>query len=103
VRNHDPAYLRRELRRRWEINRRGRLRGRVSRWRVIHWIILQRLGQNRWVNTRVFWGDSIRLLTGEIISRGILSFGYSETALTALMIEVLKPGMRVVDVGTHLG
>ena len=103
MRKDDAAYLRLELRRRWEINRRGGLRARVSRWRVFHWIVLQRLGQIRWVGARVFWGDSIRLLTGEVISSGILSFGYSETALTALMIEILKPGMRVVDVGAHLG
>jgi FkbM family methyltransferase len=43
------------------------------------------------------------LFTGEGVSRGILSFGYGELALTALMIELLKPGMRVVDVGAHLG
>lgn len=103
MRKDDAAYLRLELRRRWEINRRGGLRARVSRWRVFHWIVLQRLGQIRWVGARVFWGDFIRLLTGEVISSGILSFGYSETALTALMIEILKPGMRVVDVGAHLG
>jgi FkbM family methyltransferase len=43
------------------------------------------------------------VLTGEDISRGILAFGYSELALTAVMIEFLEPGMRVVDVGAHLG
>ena len=43
------------------------------------------------------------MLTGEDISRGILSFGYSELALPSLMIEFLEPGMRVVDVGAHLG
>jgi protein-L-isoaspartate O-methyltransferase len=55
------------------------------------------------VKARVFWGDPIHLLTGEIVSRGILPFGYAELALTVLMIEFLKPGMRFVDVGAHLG
>jgi FkbM family methyltransferase len=43
------------------------------------------------------------LLTGETISSGILAFGYAEIALTALMLEAIKPGMRFVDVGAHLG
>ena len=76
---------------------------RASRWRVVHWLLLQRLGWHRWVKGRVFWGDSIYVLTGEGVSRGILPFGYGELALTALMIEFLEPGMRVVDVGAHLG
>jgi FkbM family methyltransferase len=92
-----------ELRRRWRLNQQGGLRSRASRWRVLHWLLLQRLGWQRWVKGRVFWGDPIFVLTGEDISRCILSFGYSELALTALMIEFLGPGMRVVDVGAHLG
>jgi FkbM family methyltransferase len=92
-----------ELRRRWRLNGEGGLRARASRWRVLHWLLLQRLGWHRWVKGRVFWGDPIFVLTGEDISRAILSFGYSELALTALMIEFLQPGMRVVDVGAHLG
>ena len=95
--------MERELRRRWRLNQHGGLRARTSRWRVLHWLFLQRLGWRRWVKARVFWGDPIYLLTGENVSRGILPFGYAELALTALMIEFLEPGMRVVDVGAHLG
>lgn len=61
--------------RRWRLNQQGGLRARASRWRVLHRLLLQRLGWHRWVKARVFWGDSIHLLTGEIVSRGILSFG----------------------------
>jgi FkbM family methyltransferase len=32
-----------------------------------------------------------------------MPLGYSELALTSLMIEVLNAGMKVLDVGTHLG
>jgi FkbM family methyltransferase len=92
-----------ELYRRWRLNQQGGLRARASRWRVLHWLLLQRLGWRGWVKGRVFWGDSIYLLTGEGVSRGILPFGYAELALTILMIEFLELGMRVVDVGAHLG
>jgi FkbM family methyltransferase len=92
-----------KLRRRWRLNGKGGLHAQASRWRVLHWLLLQRLGWHRWVTGRVFWGDRIYLLTGEDVSRGILSFGYGELALTALMIEFLEQGMRVVDVGAHLG
>jgi len=95
--------MEKELRRRWRLNKQGGLRARASRWRVLHWLLLQRLGWHRWVKGRVFWGDSIYVLTGEGVSRGILPFGYGELALTSLMIEFLEPGMRVVDVGAHLG
>jgi FkbM family methyltransferase len=66
-------------------------------------MLMQRVGLHRWVSGRTFWGAPIQLLTGETVSRGILPFGYSELALTALMIDVVKLGMRVVDVGAHLG
>jgi FkbM family methyltransferase len=96
-------WMKEELRRRWRLNQQGGLRARISRWRVLHWLFLQRWGLQRWVRARVFWGDPIYLLTSEGVSRGILPFGYGELALTALMIEFLEPGMRVVDVGAHLG
>jgi FkbM family methyltransferase len=91
------------LHHRWRLNQQGGMRARASRLRVLHWLLLQKLGWHRWVEGRVFWGDPIYLLTGEDVSRGILPFGYGELAITALMIEFLEPGMRVVDVGAHLG
>jgi FkbM family methyltransferase len=66
-------------------------------------MLLQKLGFNRWVYAPLFFGEKMWILTGETTSSGLLGFGYAETALTALMLEVLKPGMRVVDVGAHLG
>jgi FkbM family methyltransferase len=42
-------------------------------------------------------------LIGETTSSEILSFGYNEAPLMALMLSILKPGMKCVDVGAHLG
>jgi FkbM family methyltransferase len=101
--NSTEGWMGAELHRRWRLNQQGGLHARASRWRVLHWLLLQRLGWHRWVKARVFWGDPMYLLTGETVSRGILPFGYAELALSVLMIESLKPGMRFVDVGAHLG
>jgi FkbM family methyltransferase len=99
----DSRLLRDEFARRWRLNQTGGFRARLSRWRVIPGLVEQRLGRQRWVKGRVFWGDPIYLLTGETVSRGILGFGYTEAALTALMLSTLKPEMTFVDVGAHLG
>jgi FkbM family methyltransferase len=45
----------------------------------------------------------MQVVTGEVVSRSILTFGYSEVAITALMLHVVKTGQTVVDIGTHFG
>jgi FkbM family methyltransferase len=89
--------------RRWHLNQAGGFPARAARWRVLHWLLLQKLGVQLWVRAPLFWDARMYLLTGETISSFILTFGYSETALTALMLHTIKPGMRVIDVGAHLG
>lgn len=89
--------------RRWEQNNSGVWRGRAARWRVLHWMLLQSLGLKVWARARLFFGPSMCVLTGEAVSGGILAFGYAETALTALMLKTVKPGMTFVDIGAHFG
>jgi FkbM family methyltransferase len=103
MKENTPPFLSEQFYRRWEINQRGGLPARLSRWRILHWVILQKLGINCWARAPLFFGEKLWLLTGEEISSGILGFGYAEKALTALMLEVIKPGMRVVDIGAHIG
>jgi len=98
-----PSLLSAVFSRRWLENQRGGLRTRLSRWRILHWMLLQRFGFNRWVHAPLFFSERMWVLTGETTSSGLLGFGYAEAALTALMLEILKPGMRVVDIGAHLG
>lgn len=45
----------------------------------------------------------MEVVTAETVSRSILSFRYCDAPLTALLIDLVKPGDHVVDIGTHLG
>jgi len=100
-----PAHLQRsaKFRKRWLLNRQGGMKARIARLPVLHALVMQRLGCQSWVRARLFSGEPLWVCTGEATSRGLLSFGYAEAALTALMLETIRPGMRVVDVGAHLG
>ncbi|HEY9003237.1 MAG TPA: FkbM family methyltransferase [Mucilaginibacter sp.] len=75
-------------------------------WRrlpVLYPIILRKMKINREVNVPLFFGDKMNVITGEVVSSILMSFGYSEVALTALMLKLIGPGQSVVDVGTHFG
>jgi len=45
----------------------------------------------------------MRVVTGETVSSALLAFGYSEVAVTILMLSLLSEGDTMVDVGTHFG
>ncbi len=92
-----------QFQKRWTINSLGGVNALVARWRVLHLMALQRAGMHCWATAPLFFGAKMRCHLGEETSRGIPVFGYSENALTALMIQKIKPGMHVVDVGAHLG
>ena len=96
-------HLTERLRQRWLTDQIGGTQARFARWRTMPWLILQRFGFNVWATAPLFFGQRMRVLTGEQLSRDLLAFGYSETALTALMLKYIRPGMRVVDVGAHFG
>lgn len=87
----------------WALNTRG---GWPARWRRRSaWLALiaQKSGLHLRVPARLFWGGHMDVLTGETTSRMLLSFGYSESALTALLCDLIAPGQSVVDIGTHFG
>jgi FkbM family methyltransferase len=99
----EPGLLARQFHRRWKQNNSGRMRARLARWRVLHWVMLQRLGFTVWAKVPLFFGPRMCVLTGETVSKALLAFGYTETALTALLLEFLEPGMTFVDIGAHFG
>lgn len=95
--------LRSALRERWQINVAGGWNARLSRWRIIHYLVLARLGWRGRAKRMTFWGDPLHFHTDDRGSLGLVTFGYEETALTSLMLAALQPGMRFVDIGAHVG
>lgn len=80
--------------------------GWATRWRRRPvWVaqVAQKLGLSREVTAPLFWGGDMRVVTNEEVSRGILTFGYTEVAVTAFMLRILKAGETMVDIGTHFG
>ena len=65
--------------------------------------LLQRLGVHREVWAPLFFGKRMRVITGEDVSRSLIAFGYSEVALTGLLMHILRSGDSYVDIGTHFG
>jgi FkbM family methyltransferase len=51
----------------------------------------------------LFFGKKMKVVTGEIVSSNLIVFGYTEIALTGLMIQNLNKGDCFVDVGSHFG
>ena len=89
---------------RWRAqNERGGWRTRWRRRPVWLAQVAQRAGLQLQATAPLFFGARMRVVTGEVMSSAILTFGYSEVALTALLLRVLRAGDGVVDVGTHFG
>jgi FkbM family methyltransferase len=59
--------------------------------------------RRREVTSQTFWGDPMTVVLGEPVSEQILRHGYFEEGLSQTMIEWLRPGMTVFDVGAHFG
>jgi len=60
-------------------------------------------GQPRKRVTRLFWGQPMTIVYPEYVSSKIGRYGYFETDMTSMFIDVLRPGMVVYDVGSHFG
>ncbi len=54
-------------------------------------------------NTDLFWGESMEVLYPEMVSVHVDRYGFFEEGLTAYVLENLKPGMTVCDIGGHYG
>jgi FkbM family methyltransferase len=100
---HAHASAFQNLARWYEENQAGGWRVRWRRRKVWPAQFAQKLGMQRRVRAPLFFGREMWVVTGEVTSSQLLAFGYSEQALTALMLRWLRPGDAMIDVGTHFG
>ncbi len=50
-----------------------------------------------------FWGEPMRVAFPDPVSMTIFRYGFFESELSRIFIEVLRPGMTFFDVGSHFG
>jgi FkbM family methyltransferase len=55
------------------------------------------------VSTRTFWGCPITVVFPDPVSVHIWRYGFFERDATAAMLQFVKQGMTVLDVGAHVG
>ena len=55
------------------------------------------------VTCRIFTGDRMQVVVPEIVGDELRRQGFIEPALTAALLNILRPGMVFVDVGAHYG
>jgi len=84
-------------------NERGGISCYLRRLTVAIPIILQKMKINRVMKITLFFGDKMNVITGEVVSSSLISFSYSEVALTALMLKLIDAGQLIIDIGAHFG
>lgn len=84
-------------------NERGNLSCYLRRLTIIYAVLLKKFKIYKVVRVPLFFRRSMKVVAGETVSSNIIAFGYSEVALTALMLNELERGDSYVDVGTHYG
>jgi FkbM family methyltransferase len=78
---------------------------RLPQW--LDWRLTKKIakwsGQPRKRETKLFWGQAMTIVYPEYVSSKIGRYGYFEVDMTSMFIDVLRPGMRIYDVGSHFG
>lgn len=64
---------------------------------------LRRSGRTLERRVRTFWGEPMTVVLPDNPSLQLWRYGYLEEELTGFLLERLRPGAAVVDVGAHLG
>jgi FkbM family methyltransferase len=94
-----------EVSRRWNGCRHQSVINRFPQW--LNWRVTKKIakwsGQPRKRETKLFWGQAMTIVYPEYVSSKIGRYGYFETDMTSMFIDVLRPGMKIYDVGSHFG
>jgi FkbM family methyltransferase len=105
IREEEAAVDRLEVTNRWNKQRDRSAIGNLPQW--FSWRVTKKLarwsGQPRKRETKLFWGQPMTIVYPEYVSSKIGRYGYFETDMTSMFIDVLRPGMIVYDVGSHFG
>jgi FkbM family methyltransferase len=59
--------------------------------------------EERVARTSTFWGDEMEVVLPELVSCELDRYGLIEPGVTRLFLDLVEPGMVVLDVGAHLG
>lgn len=94
-----------EVSRRWNGCRNQSRLHRFPQW--LNWRVTKKVakwsGQPKKREAKLFWGQPMTIVYPEYVSSKIGRYGFFETDMTSMFIDVLRPGMRVYDVGSHFG
>ena len=105
VNQEEQAVNRAEVSRRWDGCRHQPSISRIPQW--LNWRFTKKIakwsGRPRKQETKLFWGQAMTVVYPEYVSSKIGRYGYFETDMTSMFIDVLRPGMRIYDVGSHYG
>ncbi|QDT07922.1 hypothetical protein K227x_63510 [Rubripirellula lacrimiformis] len=94
-----------ELLRRWDERRNQSALAAPAQW--LDWRIHKKLakwtGRARKRQANLFWGQPMTIVYPENVSNRIGRHGYFEDDVTAMFLDVLRPGMVIYDIGSHYG
>lgn len=65
--------------------------------------LLMKFNVSKHASTKLFFGEEMRVVTDELVSKALISFSYTEQALTALIVKMVKGDSVFMDIGTHFG
>ncbi|MFN3165694.1 MAG: FkbM family methyltransferase [Phycisphaeraceae bacterium] len=94
-----------DIQRRWQAHQHARGAQPLMRW--LRWRVDRKrakwLGKDVEREVELFWGQPMTVLHPEHVSNKLARFGYFERGLTQVLIQRLKPGMVMYDIGAHFG
>ena len=66
-------------------------------------LISERLNTLIQVKAKTFWGDKMSVVFPNEVAILVFRYGFFEEGLTRIVLEYLKPGMVLFDIGAHFG
>lgn len=78
--------------------------------RLVRWarspmklVRLKRATGSKAMRARLFWGETMFVTPPEPLSTRLFLYGFHEVGMTRFVLDTVRPGMTVLDVGAHYG